>query len=224
MQGNMPERGRLHILVEGQTEETIAREIIDPYLTSVGWWVTYSIVKTKRPAGGPAYKGGVISWEQVQRETRLLLRDSGLKVLTTVLDYYAFPAEAPGMDSRPSGRPIDRVEHVEGALRQHFKDERFLPHLTLHETEAWVFAARTQLAEVYGNPAIAAKLQADIDLAGGVEMVNDNPATAPSKRLLRHCPGYLKTTDGPLAVADLGLGPLRLQCPHLDAWLDKLSR
>jgi hypothetical protein len=166
----------------------------------------------------------VINWDQVQREIRLLLRDSGLLVLTTMLDYYAFPPEAPGMNTRPAGRPGDRVGHVEGALRQHFDDQRFLPHLTLHETEAWVFAARNQLAELYGNPTIAAKLQADIDLAGGVEMVNDNPATAPSKRLVRHCPGYLKTTDGPLAISDLGLEALRLQCPHLDAWLDRLSQ
>ncbi|HEV8555055.1 MAG TPA: DUF4276 family protein [Actinophytocola sp.] len=220
----MPERGRLHILVEGQTEETIARETIAPYLTSVGWWVTYSIVTTKRPAGGPAHKGGgdqlgpgAARNPPAAQRFRPASSDDDARLLRLPprSAWNEYPA------SREAGRSGG---HVEGALRQHFDDQRFLPHLTLHETEAWVFAARNQLAELYGNPTIAAKLQADIDLAGGVEMVNDNPATAPSKRLVRHCPGYLKTTDGPLAISDLGLEALRLQCPHLDAWLDRLSQ
>ncbi|MBU3063086.1 DUF4276 family protein [Nocardia sp. NEAU-G5] len=77
-------------------------------------------------------------------------------------------------------------------------DRRFLPHLVLHEPEAWVFAAHAELGELY------------------------DPATAPSKRLLRYQPGYVKVTDGPLAVAELGIDAIRAQCPHTDAWLAKL--
>lgn len=215
--------GRLHILLEGQTEETIARDIVVPHLTSLGWWVRYSIVTTKRPAGGPKFAGGVINWTQVEREIRLLLRDSNLAVLTTMLDYYAFPPEAPGMSSRPFGPPAERVSHVENALRQHFDDARFIPHLILHETETWVFAARTQLAELYGNPEIETRLDADVALAGGEELVNDHPETAPSKRLKKYHPQYIKTSDGPVAIADLGLDALRARCPHLDAWLTGLN-
>lgn len=215
---------RLHILVEGQTEETIARDVVSPHLGSIGWSVTYSIVKTKRPAAGPAHKGGVTNWAQVECEIRTLLRDSSLAVLTTMLDYYAFPSEAPGMADRPCGPPADRVGHVELALRRHFGDQRLVPQLILHETEAWVFAACDQLGDLYGDPAIAAKLRAESDAAGGPELINDNPATAPAKRLARHCPGYVKTIDGPLAIAELGLDALRARCPHLDAWLNQLER
>jgi len=108
-------------------------------------------------------------------------------------------------------------------LESHFNDPRFVPHLALHETEAWVFAACDQLGELFDNPAIAKKLRADVQEAGGVELINDDPATAPSKRLIRYYPGYVKNLDGPLAIGALGLDALRNQCPHLDSWLDRLS-
>ncbi|MEU4444777.1 DUF4276 family protein [Actinosynnema sp. NPDC050801] len=127
---------RVHLLVEGQTEEVVADSVIRPHLEGLGWVTSLSLVKTKRPAAGPSHKGGITGWGQVQRDIRLLLNDTSLDVS-----------------------------------------------------------------------------------AGGPELVNDGPATAPSKRLLDYCPGYVKTVDGPLAIQDLGLARLRAACPHLDAWL-----
>jgi hypothetical protein len=219
----MAERGRLHLLLEGQTEETIAREIISPHLESIGWLVSFSVIKTKRPAAGPAHRGGVSRWSRVERDVRLLLGDSSIAVVTTLLDYYAFPGDAPGMADRPAGNAITKVAHVERAMAAALRDGRFLPNLVLHETEAWVFAAHDQLGSLYGDPALARKLQQDIDAAGGPELVNDGPSTAPSKRLLRYRPDYVKTLDGPIAIADLGLPGLRRHCPHLDQWLTKLE-
>jgi hypothetical protein len=215
---------RLHILVEGQTEETVARDVLEPHLSSFGWSITRSIVKTKRPAGRPAHKGGVTSWQKLEREISLLLHNSSLDVLTTLLDYYAFPGEAPGMCTRPAGSAIDRVEHVEKALAEHFGDPRFHPHLVLHEIETWVFAARDQLGQLFADEGITARLQADVSAAGGPEGINDHPETAPSKRLARYCADYVKTMDGPLAVAELGVVRLRLECPHLDSWLRRLEQ
>ena len=198
------------------------RDVLAPHLSAHGWFVSYSIVKTKRPAGAPAHKGGVTSWNQLKREIKLLLGNSSLDVLTTLFDYYAFPPEAPGMDSRPNGSATERVEHVERAIAAHFEDQRLLPHLVLHEIEAWVFAASAQLGLLFGEE-IAAKLVADVAATGGPEEVNDHPDTAPSKRLAHYCAGYVKTQDGPIAIAELGVGRLRSQCPHLDSWLRRLE-
>jgi hypothetical protein len=77
----------LHILCEGQTD------------------VTLSIFTTKRPVGGPAFKGGLSQWPKLERELRLLLHDSSITVLTSMRDYYAFPSDAPGMADRPYGSP-----------------------------------------------------------------------------------------------------------------------
>jgi hypothetical protein len=118
---------KLHILVEGQTEEVVVNDVIRPYLSSDSLHVTTSILKTKRPAGGPAYKGGALNWQrQILPEIRLLLNDTSTTLLTTLIDYYAFPTDAPGMDSRPHGSPYDRVGHVEHALAIAVDSGRFL--------------------------------------------------------------------------------------------------
>ena len=104
-----------------------------------------------------------------------------------------------------------------------FGDRRFLPHLVLHEVEAWVFAAREQLGWLLADENLTARLKVDVAAAGGPEGVNDHPETAPSKRLARYCAGYVKTQDGPLAIADLGVERLRRECPHLDSWLGRLE-
>ena len=215
---------RLHLLVEGQTEELIVGNLIQPYLESTGWLVSTSILATKRPASGPAHRGGVTSWAKLAREIARLLKDSSLNVLTTVIDYNGLPADVPGMATRPVGGPMCRVRHVERELTASIGDPRFLAHLTLHESEAWVFAAASELGELYADTELAERLRADVAAAGGPELVNDRRDTAPSKRLERYRRGYAKTIDGPLAVTELGLSDLRRQCPHLDQWLAELDQ
>lgn len=214
---------RLHILVEGQSEEIVVGNVLEPYLRGRGWTVSCSIVVTKRSAGGSFHRGGISNWGKVEREIRLLLRNTDLHVLTTMFDFYAFPDDAPGMSSMPAADPYKRVEHVEAALCERVEDRRFVPHLILHELETWVFAAADQLGLLLPEPGLAEKLKTDARDAGGPELVNDHPSTAPSKRLASYCAAYSKVNDGPLAIADLGIEPLRAQCPHLDEWLTKLD-
>lgn len=178
----------LHVLCEGQTEEIIARDVIGPHFAGEDTWVTWSIFTTKRPAGGPAFKGGLSTWPRLERELRRLLRDSSTTVLTTMFDYYAFPPDAPGMAGRPPGSPYERVRHVESALARAIGDARFLPNLVLHETEAWVLADCRRLGEVMVNPVPAAELERVVGLESGPELVNDGADTAPSKRILNAYP------------------------------------
>jgi hypothetical protein len=209
----------LHILVEGQTEETVARDVIVPYLSSSKTWVSSSIYTTKRPAGGPAFKGGLSRWPKLERELRRLLQDSSTTVLTTMFDYYAFPEDAPGMADRPHGSPHDRVRHVEQALFKEIGDKRFLPNLVLHEIEAWVLADCGRLGELMGDAEPATGLHRVVQQESGPELVDDGVDTAPSKRILNAYPRYTKTSDGPLVIADAGLDLIRQSCPHADQWL-----
>jgi hypothetical protein len=212
----------LHILCEGQTEEIIARDVMEPHFAAEDVWVTWSIFTTKRPAGGPAFKGGLSTWPKLERELQRLLRDSSTTVLTTMFDYYAFPADAPGMADR-TGTPYERVRHVESALAGAISDERFLPDLVLHEAEAWVLADCHRLGEVMGDPLPAAELERIVRLESGPELVNDGLDTAPSKRIINAYPQYTKTIDGPLVIADAGLDFIRSRCPHAHNWLRELE-
>jgi hypothetical protein len=201
----------------------IASDVVSSCFSGAEAYVTWSVLTFKRPAGGPAFKGGVSTWPKLERELRLLLRDSSTTLLTTLLDYYAFPAEAPGMTDRPHGSPYQRVRHVESALAKAVGDERFVPHLTLHEAETWVLANCRQLGELMGDPGPAADLEGIVRLESGPELVNDGVDTAPSKRIMNAYPQYAKTIDGPLVIAEAGLDAIRSTCPHADDWLRELE-
>jgi hypothetical protein len=213
----------LHILVEGQTEASIAQDVIDPAFSSSDSYVTFSICPTSRPAGGPAFKGGISTWAKLQPVLRNLLRDRSITVLTTLIDYYGFPKDGPGMADRPPGSSRERAKHVEKALAAAVGDDRFFPFLALHEIEAWVLADCTQLGEFMGDSRPATGLQRLVVQAGGPEQVNDGVDTAPSKRILSAYPRYLKRADGPRVIAAAGLPTIRKACPHADDWLGALE-
>src|ERR1043166_9321701 len=101
------------VLVEGQTEERFVNECLVPYLLVRNLALTPTIVRSKRVVVGPDFGEGVRSYSQVLRDLRLLLHDTNASVITTLLDYYALPADFPGMASRSLADARERVEHVE---------------------------------------------------------------------------------------------------------------
>lgn len=56
---------RLHLLVEGQTEEAIVREVLEPWLRDRGFSVSLSMLVTQRPVGQPWRRGRVSSWTRI---------------------------------------------------------------------------------------------------------------------------------------------------------------
>jgi hypothetical protein len=213
----------LHILCEGPTEEAVVVNVVAPHFDPLSVQVSYSIFTTSRPAGGPTFKGGLARWSKLERELRLLLRNTATTVLTTLFDYYAFPADAPGMADRPHGSPYDRARHVESAIAAAIGSPCFLPNLVLHEIEAWVLADCARLGDLMGNPRPAEELARIVHKQGGPELVNDGPATAPSKRIKRAYPEYNKVRDGPLLIADAGLDSVRRRCSHANDWLREVE-
>ncbi|MEW9556082.1 DUF4276 family protein [Nonomuraea sp. NPDC050783] len=127
------------------------------------------------------------------------------------------------MATRPPGSPYERVTHVERAMTDTIGHPRFLPHLVLHELEAWVLLGHEALGELTGDDALARAVQTIVTRAQGAELVNDGASTAPSKRLMRLYPRYRKTSDGPLVIAELGINAIRNACPHANAWFSALN-
>lgn len=96
------------------------------------------------------------------------------------------------------------------------------PSFVLHEIETWVLAARSQLADHVGSASLAKKLDRIVSDAGGPELVDDGPATSPSRRLLDLCRSYAKLQDGPEALQRAGLDVVLDQCPRAARWLGSL--
>jgi hypothetical protein len=99
---------RIHILVEGQTEEIVVREVIAPALAP-DIWLQPVLLTTKRLAGAPNHKGGVSTWTKIEKDIRLLLRDSSASHVTTLLDYYGLSRHA-----RASERHRIRARRLRG--------------------------------------------------------------------------------------------------------------
>ena len=53
--------------------------------------------------------------------------------------------------------------------------------------------------------------------------MNDGNETAPSKRLIRHLPGYDKLLYSEYALCEVTMSTLAERCPHFGQWLAKLE-
>ena len=210
---------RVLILVEGQTEERFVTDVLAPHLESRQVWATPIILATKLPAGGGSFRGGVKSWNQIQRDVTKLLHGAGDAHVSTMLDYYALPGDVPGMGSR-TGTPRERVQHVQDAMAERIGDTRFRPFLVLHELEALVFSDLAACAWVFDQDAAALPcLQRVAAAFPNPEDINEGAETAPSKRILGCFPGYQKTLHGPMAIGAIGLATIGARCVHFASWL-----
>jgi len=56
------------------------------------------------------------------------------------------------------------------------------------------------------------------------EDINDDPLTAPAKRVVTAYPGYRKVLHGTIAAKAVGVDSMRRECPHFRSWLERLER
>lgn len=214
------------VLVEGPTEREVVRDVLAPHFASLGLFLDATIVKTGRDVDGTPFKGGVSSYAKVANDLTKLLRDRSVAVVTSILDFYRLPRSFPGMPDLPEGDARSRVAHLERAWAAEISDPRFVPHLTLHELEAWVYAAPEQLQpwmfdDAPDVVAAIAKVAAEFS---SPEDIDQGEVTSPAKRLSAMLPGYRKTRHGPVAIMAVGLDAIRRTCPHAAAWLDRLEK
>ncbi|WP_170284559.1 DUF4276 family protein [Kribbella amoyensis] len=211
-------------MVEGQTESAFVSEILAPYLQAFEIYVQPVIVKTSRLADGTAFRGGGGSWRHYDSDLRKLLEASNFQWVSILIDFYAYPRDAPGADccARPH-QPRRCAEHRAQAMASAIDHPRFVPYVVLHEFETWVLAAAIGAADVLGERAVAKALNQEAETVGGdVELLNDSPSTAPSKRVLRCWPDYDKVTDGIEVIREAGLDAVIDRCPGLRSWVERL--
>jgi hypothetical protein len=92
----------------------------------------------------------------------------------------------------------------------------------MHEFEALLFSEPLILAEkLHVEPQCIRQILAE---CGSPEEINDNPATAPSKRISALMRGYQKIAMGKKIAETTGLAVMRRQCPHFDSWLKQLEQ
>jgi hypothetical protein len=224
---------RLLIHVEGETEETFVNEVLAQHLYSKGYTlVSARIVGNARQRDR---RGGIKGWGSVRRDIINHIKEDPTCLATTMVDYYALPQTGekawPGRHEAgilPFAQKALTVENalladVRQELGNNFLPNRFIPYVMMHEFEAILFSDCQRFGDGVGRPDLAHEFQLIRNQFATPEEINDSPLTAPSKRVENLIPGYEKPLQGSLAALNIGLGPIRAQCPHFREWLERLE-
>ena len=148
-----------------------------------------------------------------------------------MFDFYGMPSGWPSRKQANNVVFADKAITVESAIDQDiaaamgdsFNPDRFFAYIQMHEFEALLFSNPQVLAETMRKPESTDELQAIVSQCGSPEEINDNPNSAPSKRLLSLFKGYNKVHSGTLAATRIGLSCMRAQCSHFDKWVCRLE-
>jgi hypothetical protein len=217
---------KVHVLVEGQTEEEFVRQILDEYLSPKGIYLNPVIAKTKRAiSGNSAFRGGMVSYGKIAFDLKQLLRDSSASLVTTMIDFYRLPADFPGFtdEEAKTGSPHQCVRYLEDRFRSDINHPRFLPYLSIHEFEALLFSEPEMIVrEIRGdNQKAQESLRKVLQRYNSPEEINRE--TPPSKHILEHLSEYDKTVHGYLIAIEIGVDRMRHMCPHFHEWLARLE-
>lgn len=132
------------------------------------------------------------------------------------------------MSARKTG--LQKAEHLESAIYHDVvasiqnvrADRRFFPYLQVHEYEGLLFSDPYAFARS-GQEALSAQLLAVRNGFATPEDINDEPQTAPSKRVLTIYRSYRKVIEGTVAAQHVGIEAMRRQCPHFHQWVSRLE-
>jgi hypothetical protein len=200
----------LIICCEGVTEEVFVEKILSPYLEQAGLYVTSKGMR------------GVSGYKRIKDLIVGYCQSHPTALVTTMIDYYGAAKHMPGFVPG-EGDIYSRAKAIEAAVE---KDLHWLNNLmfnlTLHEFEGYLFSNTSDF------DGIASKSQLD-EFANirrrheTPEHINDQYDTAPSRRILRVKPDYLKIQDGIEVATRTGVDKIASECRHFANWLAKLT-
>ena len=209
------------MLVEGQTEEAFVKSVLADYFASKGIFLIPKIIETKVVKGGPNHKGGIRLYGKIKRDLRNIFKDTDAGAITTMIDFYGLPPDFPSWNG--SGNCYAQVTDAEKAFAEDINEQRFIPYLQLHEFEGLLFSEPELIAETMGGK--LGDVQRVRDRFQTPEEINNNPQTAPSKRLEGiFGKKYNKVVFGGLIANRIGIDRLIEECPHFSEWINKISQ
>ena len=209
---------RIHVFCEGQTEETFVREVLYPHFIRQHIALNPILVRTSSTG-----KGGLVTYTKIKPQIIRKCREDKTSVVTTMFDLFRLPRDFPGKsDLLNTQNPYEKAERLENAVEQDVGEPNIIPNLLVHEFESLLFSNTEAFSDWFDESAVL-ELSNDRESFQSPEHINDGPETAPSKRILQHCPGYNKPLHGSVIAMDIGLDVIRKQCLHFDAWLKKIE-
>jgi hypothetical protein len=214
---------RVRVLVEGQTERALIRDILKPHFGS--HQIDLHAVMFSRQGGMPRYA------KAKDVIVRSLKEDIAL-ICTTMADFYGMPTDWPGRHQanrcQTCAEKADIVEcsvleDIAGSLGNAFNPDRLIPYVQMHEFEALLFSSPKRLAESLGDKKLSSIFSTIRNNFSTPEDIDDHYDTCPSRRIEGVFQGFRKTIDGITAASRIGLETMRQECRHFDEWITKLE-
>ncbi|NCU33058.1 MAG: DUF4276 family protein, partial [Candidatus Moranbacteria bacterium] len=149
--------------------------------------------------------------------------------ITLLIDFYGIK-EWPGLEEASSkslhtdkSNSINRatMDELNKLYSEYRIEERFIPYISMYEFEALLFSDAKILSEKM-NVDISEILKI-INQCGEPENINNNPNTAPSKRLEKLSDRFKKTTTGIDIAKSIGIPKMREACTLFNEWLNRLE-
>ena len=216
---------RVHIICEGQTEETFVRELLMPHFSPRKIFLKAILIgKT----------GGNVTFNRLRQDAEKLLLGDQSSYCTTFFDFYGLSTDFPGKSA--SAAKVDlsakaAIIHTELVKRlkdtiRNFPIRRFIPYVQMYEFEALLFSDPASFAAGIDRRELQDKLTDIRAVFETPEHINDNQCTVPSKRVKKLFSSdntYQKPIMGTLAALEIGLVRMREECPLFNAWLASLE-
>ena len=207
---------RLAITVEGLTERVFVNQVLAPHLeTREIYSSTVLLGRATKNVGG----GGNVTVERLAVDMASLYHH--FDFVTSLVDFYGF--------NDKGSRTVEELEkaitqEIHRRLGLNWDIRKVIPYVQRYEFEGLLFAQVDGFVSVPGTDASVlvqlARVRAQFS---SPEDINDNPNTAPSKRILQVLPDYDKKIDGPQIAQAIGLSTIRTECPRFNSWVARLE-
>lgn len=217
---------RVHVIVEGPSEESFVNEVLSPELSRRGVYLYPQLI------GRPGHKGGIRPYSSAKRDILISLKQDRHAFCTTMFDYYGMPDTWPGV-SEVKGKPFHLIsstiessiyKDIGAAMGDAYNASQFMPYVQMHEFEALLFSDIAKLRYCYpGEDAAITALVGQAAKFESPEMINDSRDTAPSKRIEKEIKDYQKVIAGSVTALEISLPVLRSKCQHFNEWVTKLE-
>lgn len=213
---------RIIIVCEGPTEQEFVRDVLQPYFLPKEIYIQSPLIKKSG--------GGIVPWNVLKAQIISHLKE-GESYVTTLIDYYGIPDRFNYPNWQYSKEVVDkskRMDFLEQAMLGEIEDSlrnRFIPYFQLHEFEGLLFNNLISFESTFEPTEFKNKneLERILDNFPNPELINDNPDTAPSKRLMRLIEGYNKIVYGAILAENIGMHNLRQKSPRFNEWITKLE-
>ena len=220
----------LYVFCEGATEQGFCKQVFQRHFLQFDCCI-HAIRIAHSRHHGVIDRGGIGKYEtlrfDIQSTIKSRKQNQGV-YFTTMIDLYGLPGDFPGRSDqvRNPQNPRPYCEALEQAFAAEIGDDRFVPHLQLHEYETLLYsdpdAFEISFDDCDGAIAGLKKIVAEFQ---EIERIDDGELTAPSKRIIGLFDAYegMKVIAGPDIAEYIGLAKLRDHCPHFGDWVHRLE-